>query len=136
MSIDLMFEADPRFSEREFEQILTNLGVNVERDEEGNVCGNFPVSHMYVVGDYQVRRDEVIAEGVPYPMFWKVGMRAVFNYSIPNYDLCDADVHQFLIEVVKATDANFVLSFQFETVYAVHDSHGFRLMSHFGGVAT
>ena len=37
MSIDLMFEADPRFSEREFEQILTNLGVNVERDEEGNV---------------------------------------------------------------------------------------------------
>jgi len=132
MSLDLMFEADAGLSQEQFSRILAKLGVNTELDESNRVCGSFPLSNMYVVSDYHVKRDVVIAEGVPFPMTWKVGMRAVFNFCMAEYDQCNSDMYQFLLEVVNESEANFVLSFQFENVYAIRDSDGLQLLSNWG----
>jgi len=67
----------------------------------------------------------VLAEGLV-PPTWKSRSRVTFRYNNTNFDACAEETMRFARTLATASPAYFVLSFQFEEVYAVRDGKGLR----------
>lgn len=126
MSITLNLEADERLSREVAKAVLLGCGLDWISEDESGLKGNFSESNMY----FSLRDNaesfpcEVLAEDVPYPLKWKVGSRLSLNVVLEHYTKCCNQVVGLLFALEKNTPANFVLSFQYEEVYAVRDAGG------------
>jgi hypothetical protein len=71
---------------------------------------------------------KVIAEGAGEEIRWVINTRIKFRYTNANFDQCSAALKAFVEKLANRTDANFLLSFQFEKVYVIRDHTGLHLL--------
>ncbi len=131
MSIMMMMEADSRLSESEVLDAMSSCGVSEVVNRHDGFSGNFPSSNMFFT--YARSADdqkEIRAEGMR-DSDWSVGCRLIFVYVIPHLVECESQLSHFLQVISDVSKANWVLSFQYESIYAVRDENGFRKLVEF-----
>ncbi|MEN7530761.1 hypothetical protein [Cupriavidus sp. DL-D2] len=125
MSIMMVFEAETGISEVDFRKALVSSGVKDFYVNGRSIRGNFPLSNMYFSFQREsIEKSKINAEG--YEGNWVVGMRCIFVYVIENLDECRRQLKNFLAEISRVSAANWVLSFQYESIYATRDDQGIR----------
>lgn len=89
--------------------------------EGGKIIGNLDKSRTYFVFSKCVSGSKVMAEG--FNDSWKVGVSAAFHCS--NDELAQSwdEIKGYMFFLMKACDCKFVLSFQYEKIYAVRDEN-------------
>jgi hypothetical protein len=73
----------------------------------------------------------VLTEGMSDKLPWEIGARMTFRYDTTKYDACSADLRRFIEQLEKLTPSYFVVSFQYENVYAIRDKSGLRVLEKF-----
>ncbi|MFC5476371.1 hypothetical protein [Paraherbaspirillum soli] len=133
MSLTFNLEADQQLTREVVIAVLKASGVNCIVEEEWGLSCNFPRSNMLFAfrNNNNSFPTEVLAEGISSPALWKVGARLSFTYVVANYDDCGADLHLFLNNLMELNSAYFILSFQYEGVYAIRDEKGFKIFEKF-----
>lgn len=139
MSIDLILEADRSLGREDVVLTFQRCGVAEFSEEDYGFSGNFPSSNMYF-SVFERRKSfwtesglqsKVLAEGCPAPTTWEVGTRIRFKYVMVKYDDCSAELHQFVEKLAQISKAYFLLSFQYENVYAIRGERGLELLGQF-----
>ncbi|MGE8453158.1 MAG: hypothetical protein ACN6OP_21600 [Pseudomonadales bacterium] len=123
MTITMSLEAEEGTSFDKVSLALSKVGAEYSVDDK-HLTGNFNFSNCYFVFRYIVPHDSVVAEGVEAD--WEVGVRGAFHSPIDSLSESWADIKGFLMEFSMETSRRFVLSFQYESVYAVRDQHGVK----------
>lgn len=139
MSITLNFEADCKIQRQEIIRAIESAGANVLVEEKFGLSGNFPISNMHFAlvdrnNSYWTEngmRSSVIAEGVSKPLDWDICIRISFKFVTERYAECSKELHQFLRRLAELTSGNFLLSFQYESVYVINDEGGLRFIEEF-----
>jgi len=124
MSFVLSLEIDTCLSKKEFIEAALACGAVSASDGEEEVSMIFPRSGLQVFLRTSFDLPHVLAEGLEKPVLWDVGMRASLAYVIDKYDDCNFDVRRLMERLEASSSSNFVLSFQYETVYAIRDEDG------------
>jgi hypothetical protein len=113
---------------------FNKTGVHDFEEEEYGFSGLFPISGMafYV---FQKEKCTVIpqllAEGADKKFAWPVGTRIKFRYVNENFDECTSQLKAFISNLANVSNANFLLSFQYDTIYAVRDKGGLHKIADF-----
>lgn len=134
MSIEMFVEIDDHLATEELLQVFNDLGVETFQSEDHGFSGQLPASEMlfYV---FQAGKTtlgpEVIAEECAGQILWTINTRIKFTYVNANFDRCGADLKKFITGLANGSAANFVLSFQFEKIYAIRDNLGLRFLRDF-----
>lgn len=139
MSFTLNLEADCKVQLREIISALKSAGAGDFVEEEFGLSGNFSVSNMHFGlfdrnNSYWTEngmRSCVITEGVSEPLDWDICARISFKYVRDRYAECSKELHQFLHRLAELTSGNFLLSFQYETIYVVNDEDGLQFVEEF-----
>jgi hypothetical protein len=101
--------------------------LDVQLDAEGaSVSGFFQSSHCQFGFEYDSSPQHLLAESVRAD--WRVGLRGSFHYRADNLHSSWADIVAFLQIYAASQPFAFVVSFQFETLYAVRDIAGLRIV--------
>ncbi len=130
MALEMMLEIERGIQPDNIRAIL--LASGVEGDE---FPVSFPISQMQFYCDFADEAADfcsrVICEEVQDIAHWDVGGRILFRYRSNEYDLCTQQIRDFVVKLAASSKASFVLSFQYETMYAMRDPAGLRFASHF-----
>ncbi|WP_155518259.1 hypothetical protein [Ralstonia solanacearum] len=131
MSVMMMVEADSRLSESAVLDALSSCGVNDVVSRSNGFGGNFPSSNMFFTYERSTdEQQEIRTEGMR-DSGWSVGCRLVFVYVIPHLAECGSQLDKFLQVISDVSEANWVLSFQYESICAVRDENGFCKLREF-----
>ncbi|MDT7836056.1 hypothetical protein [Aquabacterium sp. OR-4] len=127
MSMALSLELESGIHEDHLRQAAFDCGaVSPSDDHPNGTLAVFAESGLDLFVHSQDGRHAVRAEGMPYPAAWTVGLRVSLGYLLDRYDLCNRDARQLLDALAKRTSKFFVLSFEYERVYALRDAHGLQ----------
>jgi len=125
MSIAMNLEAEVGVSDADVHAALVACGVYETVGSIDGFKGNFPLSNMFFAFNRaDADHSRIRAEG--YEEDWMVGCRCTFVYVVANFDECRRQMRQFLEELTSLTSANWVLTFQYEAIYAARDGRGVR----------
>ena len=127
MSIEMTLEIDGQLtSERALELLQANGFVEYDL-LPGSFCSFHEESGLnaYFLADPELRT--VLAAGLVPPK-WTRKSVVTFRYS-ENYDASAFETMKFARTLASQSSAHFVLSFQYENVYAVRDEKGYREIS-------
>lgn len=129
MTLIFNMEADSRLSRDEMKGALSACRVSIVAETDDGFRGNFLGSNMFFLfrEGKELFPREVLAEDVPFPLNWTVGCRLTLEAVTQNYDECCDEIYRLLRALENSTRANFVLSFQYEDVYAVRTEEGLRM---------
>lgn len=94
--------------------------------EDGKLVGNFSFSNAYFVFNAVAPPQAVTAEESGQD--WEVGIRGAIHCSNDRIKECWRDIHDFLELLDRVMVCRFVLSFQYESIYAVRDKTGLRFL--------
>ncbi|WP_157835195.1 hypothetical protein [Xanthomonas sp. SHU 199] len=98
-------------------------GIRASYDiDNGKIFGNFEESKTYFVFSTSVGGSDVMAEG--FNGSWKVGVSAVFHCSNDDLEHSWEEIKGYMASLMKECNCRFVLSFQYEKIYAVRDEGG------------
>ena len=130
MAFELMLEIEDRVALDKVLSALSSCAANPPTEKPNGVLeGWFPVSGMFYYIFRDIRRP-VAAEGIgdwePVDVDWSVGVDILFRDQMRDYDKFRADLRCFIEKLAEISDAKFVLSHQYENVYAVRDGLGIR----------
>ncbi|OPA86063.1 hypothetical protein BFW87_25225 [Pseudomonas fluorescens] len=125
MSITMFLEIEEGVSYSEIISVLSKMKASYA-EEEDNLFGNFFRSNCFFVFDRASSDFEVIAESVT--VDWKVGVRG--SFSSPNSAMEESwgDIKAFVATLANDARFKFVLSFQYEGVYALNNEGGFKIV--------
>lgn len=129
MALIFNIEADGRLSRDEMKNAISACDVSIVAETDSDLRGNFRGSNMFFLfrdGKESFPR-EVLAESVPFPLSWAVGCELTLEAVTKNYDKCCDEIFCLLLALENSTRANFVLSFQYEDVYAIRSEEGLRI---------
>jgi len=115
MSLVMMVEMDRRVSADVVRQVLVRCGVDVLTDSNDGFTGNFPSSNMFFSFCKIVKR-RVRAED--FEGGWDVGAEMTFVYVVSEMERCGKQLRYFVDCLSEIVACNWVLSFQYESVYA------------------
>jgi hypothetical protein len=118
---------------------LKSAGVMDLVDEEFGLSGNFSDSNMHFLlfdrtKPYWVENGVsscLIAEGYSQELGWDIWIRISFKCVPERYNECSKELHRFLRKLGGHTSGYFLLSFQYENVYAIRDENGLRFLEDF-----
>ncbi|WP_373380239.1 hypothetical protein [Cupriavidus nantongensis] len=129
MSLTYMLEVEGGLSRGVMKSALLACGASIFSEDEAGFSGNFLGSNMFFL--YRDRTDlspsQVLAELVPSPLHWRVGSRVSLDAISSKFDECRDEIIRLLQELERRSAAHFVLSFQYEEVYAIRDEDGLHL---------
>lgn len=93
---------------------------------DGDVSGFFNRSHCQFMFRYDASPEEVLVDVVE--VDWRVGVRGSFHYRADSLHESWEDISESVRCYAASQPFKFILSFQFETLYAVRDEHGLRFV--------
>ncbi|MEE4815645.1 hypothetical protein V2K27_22685 [Pseudomonas alliivorans] len=125
MTITMSLEVEEGTSFDKVSLVLSKMGADYSVDGK-YLTGNFNCSNCYFVFRYIAPHDAVAAEGVE--VGWKVGVRGAFHSPIKSLSESWNEIKIFLTEFSIGTNLRFVLSFQYESVYAIRDEYGVKFL--------
>ncbi|WP_052493793.1 MULTISPECIES: hypothetical protein [Pseudomonas] len=99
-------------------EILCFMGASFEISET-HVIGNFEISNCYFVFRRLQASESITAEGAG--LGWCVGIGGAFHCRADVLSESWADIKSFLVNLSKRIELGFVLSFQYESIYAIRD---------------
>lgn len=121
MSITMNLEIESGVSIEELVSIFRKIGQE-STIEGGLLTGNFSDSDAFFTFFYPPAAVDVSAEGLN--VRWQAGLVGAIHCSIGFLAGAQADITALLVALEKETAARFILSFQYETIYAVRDELG------------
>lgn len=130
MTITMSLEIESGIALDEVAQVLCEFGAELCADSDG-ISGNFKVSNAHFVFRDCDGLDEVVAEGAN--VSWLVGVRGAFHCSIDSLVASADEIKLFLGLFSEKKTCRFILSFQYESVYAVRDENGLRFLKEMVG---
>lgn len=125
MSLTMWIEIETGASMRGVSDTLMAMDIQME-PVEGAASGFFNRSHCQFLFRYDSSPEEVL--GDPLQVDWCVGVRGSFHCRADNLNESLADIMEFVRSYAASQPFNFVLSFQLETLYAVRDKSGLRII--------
>ncbi len=129
MSLDMFLEIEgERPDWRALDKAIRAVGVvNYEGGHDGVFQGSFAKSdgYFWLSKRDKDQRKSIIAEGSHGCVFC-VCYTIVFRINNSFYGEFVEDMHNFLRELADLSSMQFVLSFQYEDVYAIRDSKEFQ----------
>jgi hypothetical protein len=130
MSLEMMLEIGEYLTAVDARVILSECEVDIlnqsgSTGQSFDFEGNFPDSDMPVWFVSDSEPEDVVAEGIVRPS-WKRSSTLIFQLMTSQLELCNTQILAFVRLLAKRNPVYFVLSFQFEGVFAINDSRGFR----------
>lgn len=125
MTITMSLEIEEGISFHAISSVLSKVGVGYTVEYE-YLTGNFDCSNCYFVFR-RVYPHDVAAEGIV--ASWKVSVRGAFHVPISTLSESSKEIQGFLVGLSMETELRFVLSFQYESIYAVRDEQGLRFVN-------
>ncbi|UCJ18871.1 hypothetical protein K5Q02_11110 [Pseudomonas sp. MM211] len=126
----MSLEVESGISMRGISSVLSKFGAKISVDGDG-VSGNFEGSNAYFVFRECHGFEEVVTEEIN--VSWGVGVRGAFhcpgNLLAESYD----DIKRFLSFLAERESCRFILSFQYESIYAIRDEAGLRFIKEMVG---
>ena len=129
MSLSFDLEADENLTRAEVIKALKACNVTTLIEDDGEIRGNFPRSEMFFFLRRRIDEHDLLAEGLPSSITWKVGIRMSFDFVTDKYDECKAELITFLGHLAALTASHFVLSFQYEVIHAIRDEKGLKILN-------
>lgn len=130
MTITMSLEIETGTSINEISWVLSEVGAEHCVDSDG-LSGNFDVSNTYFVFRECHGLDEIVTEGVS--VSWAVGIRGAFHCQVDSLAESSDDIKRFLTALSEKKSCRFILSFQYESVYAIRDEGGLRFLKEMVG---
>ncbi|MDO3529676.1 hypothetical protein ACQUJZ_22370 [Ralstonia pseudosolanacearum] len=109
------------------------MKFEIFEERDGCIRGNFAESNMFAVFKWISDEGEMFprTEGADFSRNLKIGVRANFYYVMSRYDQCSCEMNRFLSDLNDRSEACFVFSFEMETIYAIKDGGGMRIVEKF-----
>ncbi|EIK94561.1 hypothetical protein PMM47T1_20758 [Pseudomonas sp. M47T1] len=121
MSIAMNLEIESGVSIEKLASIFRQIGQD-GTIEGGLLTGNFSDSNAFFTFFCPPAAVDVSAEGLD--VCWQAGLVGAIHCPVSFLVEAQADIAALLVALEKETAARFVLSFQYETIYAVRDEVG------------
>ncbi|WNJ97681.1 hypothetical protein RND59_16245 [Vibrio ruber] len=129
MSVSLNLEiAEGSHAKDVFQVFETIDGVEWGKNEKSSSL-YFTHTNTNIFIEMEPTRKNIMAEDTE-DLNWQVAMRIFFYIDLGHHHALD-DVKKFIINLSNMTPILFVLSLHFESLYAVRDQNGLRLMGGF-----
>lgn len=125
MSLTMWIEIQAGASLDGISSVLTAMGTQMDAVDNG-VSGFVDRSHCQFLFRYDSSPEEVLLESME--VDWRVGVRGSFHYRADNLHESWRDIVEFARSYAASQPFKFVVSFQLETLYAVRDEHGLRIV--------
>ena len=125
MAIEMELEVDERLLPEQAAQILRTCGFAEFEDDTRGFIAFHPETKLNAYYRIDMHARKVLAEGMVPPV-WKRHCCVTFRYTKGNLEACHAVTMGCARMLSVENPAYFVLSFQFEGVYAIRDASGFR----------
>lgn len=128
MGIEMCFEVDNRLTPSMVTEILKVGEFEVDALFEGSMEAYHAESGLNAYVDFGTDPCEVRAEGLV-PPTWRRNCTIIFRYcntSDFTFEACESETMKFARALATKSTAYFVLSHQFEHVYAIRDEKGYR----------
>lgn len=119
LMMTIEFEWNARLSD--IARVLAALGEEFESRED-EISGYFTESNCRFDFSNEPMPDPLLAEGVT--INWRVGIRGTFHYRAGNLEASGRRITEFVEAYAAACGSRFVLSFQYESPYAIRDEEG------------
>jgi hypothetical protein len=117
----MVFEFEGNPSVEQLQSVVLAVGASVEVEESG-FSGAFSQSNAFFVYSQYPFLEDIAAEHEHIgSLGWKVGATLVVHCPIDSLAESAKELDGFIAALVDLTDIRFVLSFQYESVYAVRD---------------
>jgi hypothetical protein len=100
-------------------------------NEDGRIRATISNALVFFLAYVENPPSEIVTEGLPQPKDWLVGMRVSFQYRSAGYDSAMRAVRSFVENMASRAQAEFILSFQYDSVYAIRDSSGLHFLVDF-----
>lgn len=125
MSLTMFLEIERGAELQGIALALAGVGVHPDAQEQ-SVSGFFADSNCQFIFQYDSSPEEVLADLVE--VDWIVGIRGSFHYRASDLHSSWKDIVKFIKSYADSQPFCFLLSFQFETIYAVRDRTGLRIV--------
>lgn len=132
MTVTMSLEIESGIAINEIALMLSEFGAELCADSDSDsVSGNFEISNAYFVFHQCGGLDEIVAEGVD--VNWVVGVRGAFHCPINSLAASADEIKSFLSFLSEKKPCRFILSFQYESIYAIRDEDGLRFLKEMVG---
>lgn len=125
MGIEMMLEIDGQLTARRALEVLQANGFAEYEQLASGFCVFHVETGLNVYFQEKKEPVSVLAEGL-IPPTWMCKYRMTFRYSKVNHEASGDQTMKFVRSFASQSSAYFVLSFQYENVYAVRDEKGYR----------
>ncbi|MGK5060285.1 hypothetical protein ACQ4WY_25445 [Janthinobacterium sp. LB2P49] len=139
MALEFILEADSALRRSELINALSHCGASDFLEVEYGFNGEFLDSGMNFYAYERSKpywdrvgfRDCVVAENLPCPIGWSVGIKVIFRFSNLNYEMCNRDMTCLVKYLAGNSSARFVVSFQYENIYVIRDDKDLKFLIDF-----
>jgi len=125
MGIEMTLEIDEKLTSHRALELLRANGFEPFEQRGRDLSLYHADSGLAAYFAVEPEHGTVLAEGLVPPK-WKRKSRLIFRYSMVNFDASAFETMRFARSLASGSAAYFVLSFQYENVYAVRDEKGYR----------
>lgn len=127
MSTTMFLELEEGLTEEDLRTAAYQCGAVAPSDEHpfGTVAV-FPMSYLDVYVHSDSGHSRVVAEGLPQPADWRVGLRVSLGLIQETYEQCLQDVRRLIEQLTVSSDKRFVVSLEYEKLCALRDQQGLR----------
>jgi hypothetical protein len=122
MSITMILEIGEAASAQSILSAVQAVAGSKPSEDGSAYVGNFDHSNMYFKIDVSPRDKAVTAEDVDALQDVPIGARIIFSVVPSQYEKCVEQITELMNVLAKTTQAKFVLSQEYETVYAVRSN--------------
>lgn len=119
MSIMMVFEFEGYPRVEQLVDVLGVLGASVDV-ENSEFSGSFPESNAFFVYTQHATLED-IGTYQENPLGWKIGARLIVHCPISTLAESAKELDEFMAALVAGMNNRFLLSFQYESIYAVRD---------------
>lgn len=116
MTISMMLEVEQGENINTISWVLSKMGASYDQSDNF-LKGNLKQSNCFFSFNYCVKPERIVAEQAKEG--WLVGINGIFDCRIDSLKECADDIELFLRIFFKKSKSRFVLSFQYESIYAV-----------------
>jgi len=125
MTISMMLEVEQGERLDTISRILSKMEASYDQSDNC-LRGNLKRSNCFFSFDYCVKPERIVAEQATEG--WLVGINGIFDCKIDLLKECAEDIELFLCILFQESKSRFILSFQYESIYAVRGISEVRFM--------
>ena len=116
MKSSMILEIEEGLNIDDIELCLSNLNARIQEKKIDELKVYLPNSKTTMTATTNIEHREILAENIDIAN-WNVGLRIYFDINPSEESPC-VDIKNIIIQISKMYKQSFVLSYQYETIYA------------------